>query len=90
VLEEAHRHLATAGVVHAQEQHDGAAVVAESFDPGLRGQLLPRETLGQQRQEVRHSAVRGELVVARVQEALDGLGAVHAVELAAQAHRGGV
>jgi hypothetical protein len=46
VLEEAQRHLATAGVVDAQEQHDRLAGVAWSFaalDPGEGVQALPGE-----------------------------------------------
>nr|WP_285639641.1 hypothetical protein [Lentzea sp. NBRC 102530] len=47
-------------------------------------QALASEPFGQQWQEVRDGAVRGELVVAGVQEPFDGLGAEVAVELLPQ------
>ena len=46
VLEEAERHLAAAGVVHAQEQHDGLAVAAQTLHFGQRGQALAGEAFG--------------------------------------------
>jgi hypothetical protein len=70
--------------VHAQEQHGRLAVVV-SFDLGQGVQSLAGEPFGQQRQEVRDGAVGGELVVAAVQELVDGLDAEDAVELAVQA-----
>ena len=48
VLEEAERHLGAAGVVDAQEQHDGLAVDLQPFDPGQGLETLPGEAFGQQ------------------------------------------
>jgi hypothetical protein len=45
--EEAERHLAAAGVVGAQEQHDGFAVVAASLDLLEGLQALPGEAFSQ-------------------------------------------
>ena len=90
VGEESERHLGAAGVVGAQEQHGGFAVVVLAFDPGQRVEPLAGEPFGQQRQEVGHGRAAGELVVGRVQEPFDGLDAEHAVELALQSGRGGL
>jgi len=57
--------------VHAQEQHDGPAVVAQPFHAGLGDQPLAGEAFGEQRQEVRDGRMAGELLVAGVQEPLD-------------------
>jgi hypothetical protein len=73
VGEEAHRHLGTAGVVSAQKQHGGLAVVVQTFHLGQRAQPLAGETFGHQRQEVRDGGGGGELVERGVQEPLDGL-----------------
>ena len=74
VLEEAHRHLGAAGVVGAQEQHGGFAVMGQPFDLGQGVQALPGEAFGQQRQEVGDGGVGGELLVEGVQEPFDRLG----------------
>src|SRR5882672_687832 len=49
VLEETQRHLATAGVVHTQEQHHRAAVVTVALDLRQRLQTLPGEAFRDQR-----------------------------------------
>ena len=64
-----------------------SSVVA--FDAGESVQALAGEPFGEQRQEVRHGAAGGELVVAGVQEPFDGLGAVDAGELPAEPCGGG-
>jgi KUP system potassium uptake protein len=51
VLEEAEGHLGAARVVHAQEQHDGAAVVVFAFDLGEGGEALAGEAFGEEWQE---------------------------------------
>jgi len=70
--------------VGAQEQHDRFAVVVQPFDLGQRPQPLPGEPFGHQRQELPDSRAVGELIERGVQEPLDGLGAVDAVELLGQ------
>jgi hypothetical protein len=47
-LEEAEGHLGPAGVVGAQEQHGGFAVVVQAFDLGEGGEPLPAERFGPQ------------------------------------------
>jgi hypothetical protein len=47
VLEEAHRHLGAAGVVHAQEEDGRLAVVVQAFDLGQGPQPLPGEAFSQ-------------------------------------------
>jgi hypothetical protein len=74
--------------VQAREQHDRPSVVVP-LDPGQGVQTLAGEPLGEQWQEVRDGGLTGELVVAGVQEPLDGLGAERAGELLAQAACGG-
>jgi hypothetical protein len=63
VGEKAHGHLGAAGVVHAQEQHGGFAVVGQAFDLGQCVEALAGEAFGQKRQEVGHGGAAGELVV---------------------------
>jgi len=87
MLEEAQRHLATAGVVHTQEQHHRSTVVTVALDLGQRMQPLPGEPFGDQRQEPRQPALVGELVIAGVQEPFDRCGAEHVRELAFQIDR---
>ncbi|GLW10704.1 hypothetical protein Misp01_58320 [Microtetraspora sp. NBRC 13810] len=74
--------------MHAQEQHHGSPVVV-AFHAGQGVQALAGEALGEQRQVVGDLPVQGELVVAGVQEPLDGLGAERASELLGQAAGGG-
>jgi hypothetical protein len=59
--------------VVAQKQHDQLFVTrfAVDFRPGM--QLLPRETFGQQRQEIPNRRVGGQLVVRRVHHPLHAL-----------------
>ena len=89
-LEEAQRHLGAAGVVRAQEQHDGFAVVVQALDPGQCLQPLAGEAFGEQRQEVGDGGPAGELVVGGVQEPFDRLGAEGADEVSAQPGGGGL
>ena len=84
VSEEAERHLGSAGVVHAQEQHDGSVVGAVPLHLGQRLEPLAGEPLGEQRQERGDAGVLDELLVGTVQEPLDGLRAVGAAELLGQ------
>ena len=84
VVEPAEGHLRAAGVVHAQEQHDRGAVGAFAFDFGEGAESLAGEAFGHQRQEVGELGAVGELVVAGLEEQLDGLGGEEVVELVVQ------
>ena len=68
MLEEAERDLGATGVVDAEEQHDGYAVVAVTFDPCECREALPREPLASKGRKFGDRAARGELVVGGVQE----------------------
>lgn len=59
--EEAEGHLGPAGVVGAEEQHGGLAVVVESFDFGQRLQPLTTEAFGDEGEELGDGGVVGEL-----------------------------
>jgi hypothetical protein len=67
--------------VHAQEQHDGHAVLAPALDASQSGEPLAGEPLRDERKEVGEPRPVGELVVARLEEQLDGLGRERAGEL---------
>ena len=88
-LEKAEGHLGPAGVVGAEEQHSGLAVVVKSFDFGERFQLLAAEAFCDEGKERGDGGVVGELVVGGEQEPFDGLGAVNALELVAKPGCGG-
>jgi hypothetical protein len=68
---EAHRHLGAAGVVRAQEEHDGCCVRVGVLDLGQCLEALPGEPLGQQRKEVEDGRPAGELVIRGVQKPVD-------------------
>jgi hypothetical protein len=74
MTKEPKRHLGTAGVVRAQKQHRGFAVVVQTFDLGQRTQPLPGEPFGHQRQELADGGGVGEPVVGGMQEPVDGVG----------------
>ena len=88
-LEPAERHLGAAGVVDAEEQHDGQAVVGLALDLGEGLEALAGEPFGHEREEVVELGSVGELVVAGGQEQLDRLGTEDAVELPRQVPGGG-
>ena len=87
--EEPHRHLRAAGVVHAQEQHGGLAVVVQALDLRQRPQSLPGEPFGHQRQELDHGGPGGELVERGMQEPFDRLGAEDPLEFGGEPGRRG-
>ena len=89
VLEEAEGHLGPTRVVGAEEQHDRASVVRLVLDPRQGLEPLPGEPLGEERQEVGHGGLAGELVVRRGQEALDRLDAERVAELRLESGGGG-
>jgi hypothetical protein len=80
-LEEPERHPGAAGVVGAQEQHRGFAVVVQPFDLGQGMEPLPCELFGEQCHESGHGGVGRELVIGGVQEPFDRLAAADAGEL---------
>jgi hypothetical protein len=80
VVEPAQRHLRATGIVHAEEQDHRSSVVDLAFHPSQGVEALPGEALGQQGKEVGHRGPAGELVIARHQEPLDGLGPEGPVE----------
>ena len=84
MVEPAQGHLRTAGVVRAQEQHDGNPVAQLAFHLGQRLEPLAGETLGEQHEIRRNARLVGELVVAGHEEQLDRFRAEYTVELTAQ------
>ena len=81
--------LRPTGVMHAQEQHRGFAVITQALDLGQRPQLLTGEPFGHQRQELDHGGPEGELVERGMQEPFDRLGAEDTLELGGQSSRRG-
>jgi hypothetical protein len=81
-------HLRTAGIVGAQEQDHGLAVVVQALDASQRLEPLVGETLGQQRQELGDLGATRELVEGAGEEAFDGPCAVQAGEVVREAYRG--
>ncbi len=84
LLEESERHLRLAGVVHAQEQHHGLAVVDEALHAAEGVQSLAREALGEERKERGDRRLGRELVVGAGEEVLDGLRGEDPRELSAE------
>jgi len=84
VVEPAEGHLGATGVVDAEEQDDGDALVGFALDLGESLEALAGEALGEQRQERRDAGAAGELLVAGLEEQLDGLNRERALVLAGE------
>jgi len=83
------RHLGAPGVVDAQEQHGGYAIVGPPLDHRQCLEPLAGEPFGHEGEEDGDRGPAGELVVAGGEEELDRLGSEDALELVGERLDGG-